>query len=125
MRILILQTGKAGAAAFSDLDLVVVAAGDEERLLLVEADAADGALVLVELLEEGAHPVVPQLDHTIVQTKTDFDEVTLEVGIGFYFWVLPGEDPRPLGVEGQSLDPGRLGLELGQHGGGREVTGKR
>ena len=67
------------------LDLVVVAAGDEERLLLVEADAADGALVLVELLEEGAHPVVPQLDHTIVQTKTDFDEVKLEVGIGFGF----------------------------------------
>ena len=67
------------------LDLVVVAAGDEERLLLVEADAADGALVLVELLEEGAHPVVPQLDHTIVQTRTDLDEVKFEVGIGFCF----------------------------------------
>ena len=52
----------------------------------MEADAADGALVLVELLEEGAHPVVPQLDHTIVQTRTGFDdEVKLEVGIGFCF----------------------------------------
>ena len=51
----------------------------------MEADAADGALVLVELLEEGAHPVVPQLDHTIVQTRKDFDEVKLEVGIVFCF----------------------------------------
>ena len=26
-----------------------------------------------------------------------------------------GEDPGPVGVEGQPLHPGRLGLELGQH----------
>ena len=39
------------------LDLVVVAAGDEEGLLLVEADAAHRAVVLVELVQQGAHPV--------------------------------------------------------------------
>ena len=38
------------------LDLVVVAAGDEEGLLLVEADPAHGAVVLVELVQKGAHP---------------------------------------------------------------------
>jgi len=27
-----------------------------------------------------------------------------------------GRHPRPDGVEGQALDPSRLGLELGQHG---------
>jgi hypothetical protein len=37
------------------LDLVVVAAGDEQGLLLVEVDAADGALV-------------PELDDAIVKT---------------------------------------------------------
>ena len=42
--------------AVPDLDLVVVAAGDEERLLLVEADPAHRAVVLVELVQEGAHP---------------------------------------------------------------------
>ena len=30
-----------------------------------------------------------------------------------------GRHPRPDGVEGQALHPSRLGLELGQHGGGR------
>ena len=30
-----------------------------------------------------------------------------------------GRHPGPDGVEGQALHPSRLGLELGQHGGGR------
>jgi hypothetical protein len=34
----------------------------------VEVDAADGALVLVELLQQRAHPVVPELDDAIVKT---------------------------------------------------------
>ena len=33
----------------------------------MEVNASDGSLVLIELLEQGAHPVVPQLDHAIVQ----------------------------------------------------------
>lgn len=52
------------------LDLVVVAARDEERLLLVEVDPAHGPVVLVELLQEGAHPVVPQLDDAGVKAET-------------------------------------------------------
>ena len=31
-----------------------------------------------------------------------------------------GRHPRPDGVEGQALHPSRLGLELGQHGGGQQ-----
>ena len=42
--------------SISDLDLVVVSAGDEERLLLVEPDPAHRAVVLVELVQQGAHP---------------------------------------------------------------------
>jgi len=29
--------------------------------------------------------------------------------------ILPGQDPGSFGVEGEALDPLRLGLELGQH----------
>ena len=42
-----------------DLDLVVVASGDEERLCLVEVDAAHRAVVLFEAVDESSHAVVP------------------------------------------------------------------
>lgn len=51
-----------------DLDLVVVTAGNEQRLLIVEAYAANWTIVLVEFVQQRAHPVVPQLDNSIVQT---------------------------------------------------------
>jgi hypothetical protein len=54
-----------------DFDLVVVAARDKERLRLMEADAADGAVVLVKLVEERAHAVIPQLDHTVVKAERE------------------------------------------------------
>ena len=44
-----------------DLDAIVVAARGEERLGGVEVDAADGAVVLVEAVDEGSHAVVPEL----------------------------------------------------------------
>ena len=47
--------------AVPDLDLVIVPAGDEERLLLVEADPAYRAVVLVKLVQEGAHPEKSQI----------------------------------------------------------------
>ena len=56
--------------------------------------AADGAVVLVEAVEEGAHAVVPHLDHPAVEA---------------------GEDPWPPRVEAQALHPVALRLELGQH----------
>lgn len=57
-------------------------------------DAADGAVVLVEAVEEGAHAVVPHLDHPAVEA---------------------GQDPWPPRVEAQPLHPVALRLELGQH----------
>ena len=51
------------------LDLVVVTSRDEQRLLLVEADASHGSIVFVELLNECAHAVVPQLDEAVVKTR--------------------------------------------------------
>lgn len=42
-----------------NFDLVIVAAGNEQRLLIVEAYAAHGTVVLVELIEQGAHTVIP------------------------------------------------------------------
>ncbi len=45
------------------LDFVIISAGHKERLLLVEIHAAHRSVVFVKLLQERAHPVVPQL-HT-------------------------------------------------------------
>ena len=53
------------------LDFVVVSARDEERLLVVEADATDRSLVLVEFVQERAHAVVPELNHAIVETAKE------------------------------------------------------
>jgi hypothetical protein len=44
---------------FVYLDFVVVAARDEQRLFVVEVNSSDGAFVLVELLQQSAHSVVP------------------------------------------------------------------
>ena len=60
----------------------------------MEVDSADGPVVLVEAVEEGAHAVVPHLDHPAVEAR---------------------QDPWPPRVEGQALDPVALGLELGEH----------
>lgn len=76
------------------LNLVIIASGDEERLGLVEVDAADGAVVLLEAVDERPHAVVPELDDTAVEA---------------------GEDPWTLGVEAQPLNAVALGLEFRQH----------
>ena len=68
--------------------------GHEERLRVVEVDAPDGPVVLVEAVEEGAHAVVPHLDDAAVEA---------------------GQDPWAARVEGEALDPVALGLELGEH----------
>lgn len=57
-------------------------------------DTADGAVVLVELVDQGSHAVVPKLDNAAVET---------------------GKDPWALGVEAQALHSVTLGLEFGQH----------
>ena len=40
-------------------NLVIVAAGDKEGLLLVEIHASNRTIVLVKLFQQGAHAVVP------------------------------------------------------------------
>jgi hypothetical protein len=45
------------------LDFIIISARHKERLLLVEIHSAHRSVVFVKLLQEGAHPVVPQL-HT-------------------------------------------------------------
>jgi hypothetical protein len=45
-----------------DLDLVIVTAGNEERLGLVEIDASNGTIVLLKSVDEGSHAVVPELN---------------------------------------------------------------
>lgn len=53
------------------LDFEVVAARHKQRLLIVEANATHGPVMLVELLQQSAHAVVPQLDHAAVQTAIE------------------------------------------------------
>ncbi len=55
----------------SHFDFVVVASGDEERLLVVEADSTHRSIVLVELVDQSAHAIIPQLDNPIMQTRQD------------------------------------------------------
>lgn len=54
-----------------DLDLVVVAAGNEERLGLVEVDTADWAIMFLESVDKRAHSVVPQLNSRRVEGDED------------------------------------------------------
>jgi hypothetical protein len=61
----------------------------------VEVDAADGAVMFFELLEEGAHSVVENLNDSVVE------------GCG---------DPRALGMEGETLDAVAFGLEFYEKG---------
>ena len=51
----------AAALVRPHLDLVVIAAGHEEGLGIVEVDSADGAIVFLKAVYEGAHAVVPEL----------------------------------------------------------------
>lgn len=45
-----------------DLDLVIVAARNEQGLCSVKVDSSDGAVVFLEPVNERAHSVVPQLN---------------------------------------------------------------
>jgi hypothetical protein len=60
----------------------------------VEVYATDGSIVLVEAVEEGAHAIVPHLDHPAVESR---------------------QDPWPPWVEAQALHSVALRLELSQH----------
>jgi hypothetical protein len=79
-------------------DLVIVASRDEEGLSLVEIDATDGTVVLFEAINQSSHSVIPKLNGGGVKRH---------------------EDPWSLRVKGNTLRSRRLGLELGQHSGGR------
>ena len=54
-----------------DLDLVVIASGDEEGLGLVEVDAANRSVVFFESINEGSHTIVPQLNSRGMQRNED------------------------------------------------------
>ncbi len=55
-------------------DLVVVAARYEQRLRLVEVHAADGAIVLIEAVNQRAHAVVPELRAAATVGISDVDQ---------------------------------------------------
>lgn len=68
--------------------------GDEEWLRFVEVDATNRAIMLIETVEESAHAIVPELDHTTVQTR---------------------QYPWPFAMKAQPFHPIALRLELRQH----------
>jgi hypothetical protein len=61
----------------------------------VEVHAADGAVVLFELLEESSHPVIENLDGAVVER---------------------GGNPRALGVESKAFDTVAFGLKFDEEG---------
>lgn len=48
------------------LDFVVISSRYKQRLLFVEINSSDGAIMLVKLVNQCAHPIVPQLDDSVV-----------------------------------------------------------
>ena len=50
------------------LDFVIISSRDEKRLLAVETDSTYRPVMLVKLLQQGTHTIVPQLDDSTVQT---------------------------------------------------------
>ena len=42
-----------------NLNLVIITAGDEERLCLMEVNASNGSIVLFKSIDQGAHAVIP------------------------------------------------------------------
>ena len=62
---------------FNHLDFVIISSRDEERLLLVEVDAADRTVVFVKLLQQGAHTVVPQLQQNQLYFSHDQSRLAL------------------------------------------------
>lgn len=55
------QQGEEAAAQFvvPHFDFVVVSARDDEGLMEVEVDAADGAIMLLEAVDDGADAIIP------------------------------------------------------------------
>lgn len=58
------------------LDFEIVATRNEQWLLIVEANASNGAIVLIELLQQRAHPVIPELNYTAVQTENETSAIS-------------------------------------------------
>ena len=87
-----------------DFDLVVVTTTDQERLGRVEADASNRAIVLLKSVVDGTGLVVPKLNGAVVKRRSQEGKA----------W-----------VEGDTLDPIGLGLELCEHlHGGRKGARK-
>lgn len=49
-----------------DFDLIVIPTRYKERLLVMEADTSNRAIVFIKFFQEGAHPIIPQLYNTTV-----------------------------------------------------------
>ena len=77
-----------------DLDFVIIASTDEQRLSLMEMNASHGSVVFVELVDQRLHAIVPQLNDSRMERS---------------------QDPRTFAVETQPLHPGRFRFELRQH----------
>lgn len=56
------------------LDFEIITARNEQRLLIVETNASNGSIMLIKLLQQSAHAIVPQLDDTAMQTAIDLWE---------------------------------------------------
>ena len=54
--------------------LEIVTTRHKQGLLAMEADTSDGSIVLIELLKQCADTIVPQLNHSSVQTKRNFSD---------------------------------------------------
>jgi hypothetical protein len=95
-------------------DFEVVTTAHEKRLLDVEIDATNRAIVLVVFFYEGRNSVVPKLNYasvkTIIYVLSDFLHFS-EISQS-----LPGQNPRSFLMERKSFHASRFCLEISQHG---------
>ena len=54
-----------------DLDLIIVASRNEERLGLVEIDTSNRSIMFLEAINQGSHTVIPELDSRGVKRYED------------------------------------------------------
>lgn len=88
----------ASALVRPNLDLVIVRSRNEQWLSFVEIDSSNWSIMFLESINQGAHPVVPELNCGRVKGN---------------------EDPWSFWMESKTFSSRRLRLELGEHSRGR------
>ena len=88
------------------LNLVVIAARDEEGLSLVKIDTSNRSVVLLESIDQRSHSIIPELNGGRVKRDEDPWPVQLGISLQFAAERAKGIGELPLRVEGNAFGSG-------------------